>query len=86
MHPTAVIQLNKAIAYAYAVDKSVALLKMLEIEGLENYYIYPTAIGELYYEIGNMQKAREYYSKALRLTSSHQEQLLLKSKIQNCTE
>lgn len=85
IHPTAVIALNKAIAYAYAIDKSAALKEMLQITGLENYYIYPTAIGELYFELGELKQALKYYNLALKQTSSQQEQQLLQSKIQNCT-
>jgi RNA polymerase sigma-70 factor (ECF subfamily) len=84
MHPTPVIALNRTIAYAYAVDKSAALNEMLQIKGLENYYIYPTAIGELYYESGNLDQALKYYSLALKQTNSHQEQQLLQLKIQSC--
>ena len=86
MNPTQVVELNKTIAFAYAIDKSEALNKMLQIRGLENYYIYPTAIGELYFELGDLNQALKFYNLALKLTSSHQEQQLLMSKIQNCIQ
>ena len=84
LHPTPVIALNKAIAFAYAKDKRLALAEMLQIKGLDNYYIYPTAIGELYYELGNMAEAVKYYSLAQQQTNSYQEQQLLQTKIRNC--
>jgi RNA polymerase sigma-70 factor (ECF subfamily) len=86
LQPTPVIALNKAIASAYAHDKIHALEQLKQIKGLENYYLYHTSIGEVYYELGNRSAARKYYEAALRLTASKQEQQLLRSKIENCLQ
>ncbi|MFL5810420.1 MAG: RNA polymerase sigma factor [Flavisolibacter sp.] len=86
MNPTPIVCLNKAIAFAYARNKEEALYELLHIEGLENYYIYPTAIGELYFELGNSTEAIRYFQQALSLTSSKQERQLLQSKIRSCEE
>jgi RNA polymerase sigma factor (sigma-70 family) len=84
LQPNPVIAMNKAIASAYAMDKSRALNELLKIEGLEKYYLYHTSIGEIYYELRDLEKAKAFYEKALALTSSQQEQELLKSKIHKC--
>jgi len=84
LNPSPVVALNRAIASAYSGNKNSALEDILAIKGLENYYLYPTSIGELYYELGDKDKASEYYKAALYLTSSKQERQLLESKISNC--
>ena len=84
LQPTPIIAMNKAIASAYAISKENALNQLLEIKGLENYYLYHTSIGEIYYELKNTDKAKEFYETALRLTTSRCEQQLLMSKISNC--
>jgi RNA polymerase sigma factor (sigma-70 family) len=84
LQPNPIVALNKAIASAYAMDKTRALAELLKIEGLEKYYLYHTSIGEIYYELRDLEKAKACYEKALALTSSHREQELLKSKIHKC--
>ena len=84
IQPTPIIALNKAIACGYARNKENALEELKQITGLENYYLYYTSIGELYYELNNKEEAKKYYEKAMKLTTSRQEQQLLINKIQNC--
>jgi|SRR5688572_30216079 len=84
-HPTPIIALNKAIATAYAFDKDMALEELQQVKGLSNYYLYHTAIGEIYFEKGEKGKASIHYQKALSLTSSSAEQQLLLEKIAACT-
>jgi RNA polymerase sigma factor (sigma-70 family) len=84
VQPGPVIALNKAIASAYALNKEIALKQLLQIKGLESYYLYHTSIGEIYYELNNRPAARQCYERALSLTSSKQEQHLLQEKIRNC--
>ena len=83
-HPNPFIHLNKAIAASYAVSKESALQQLKAIDGLENYYLYHTAIGEVYFELAQMAVARMYYQKALTLTKSLAEQHLLQEKITAC--
>ena len=84
LHPNPVVALNKAIAAAYALDKETALAQMLNIKDLEDYYLYYTSIGELYFELNNKTEAKKYFQKALALTPSKQEQELLQSKLEKC--
>jgi RNA polymerase sigma factor (sigma-70 family) len=84
MQPAPIVALNKAIASAYAVSKEQALEQLLKIKGLEDYYLYHTSIGEIYFEMKNKAKAKQFYETALRLTQSHVEQQLLKKKIESC--
>jgi RNA polymerase sigma-70 factor (ECF subfamily) len=84
LQPVPIVALNKAIASAYAIDKQNALQQLLQIKGLENYYLYHTSLGEIYYELHDKEKAKTFYEKALRLTTSRQQQQLLINKINNC--
>jgi len=84
VQPVPIVALNKAIASAYAVSKEQALEQLLKIKGLEGYYLYHTSVGEIYFEMNNKKKAKQSYEIALQLTTSHQEQKLLKKKIDSC--
>jgi len=84
LQPAPIVALNKAIASAYAIGKQNALGQLLQIKGLENYYLYHTSIGEIYFELHQKRKAKEFYEKALHLTNSRAEQQLLMNKISNC--
>jgi RNA polymerase sigma factor (sigma-70 family) len=86
VQPTSVVALNKAIVSGYVYDKEYALQQLKQIKGLENYYLYYTSIGEVYYELNQATEAKKYYETALKLTTSRQEQQLLESKIQNCLQ
>lgn len=83
-HLTPFVALNKAIAASYAISKQEALLQLQEISGLEGYYLYHTAIGEIYFDLHYHDKAAYYYRKALTLTRSEAEQQLLQDKIKAC--
>jgi|SRR4030095_9558248 len=84
LQPVPIVALNKAIASAYAIGREKALEQLLQIKGLENYYLYHTSLGEIYYELHDKDKAKMFYENALRLTVSRQQQQLLISKINNC--
>jgi RNA polymerase sigma-70 factor (ECF subfamily) len=85
-HPTAFVFLNKAIAASYAIGKEEGLKQLEAITGLENYYLYHTAIGEIYFSLQQPALARQYFQKALSLTRSLAEQQLLQEKIQACAD
>jgi RNA polymerase sigma factor (sigma-70 family) len=86
VQPSPVVAMNKAIASAYAVGRQQALAELKAISGLENYYLYHTSIGEICYDLHDRAEAKKYFEKALQLTSSQQEQQLLKNKILSCLE
>lgn len=83
-HRTPFVALNKAIAASYAVSEQTALDELQQINGLENYYLYHTAVGEIYFRLHCKKEAIYYYQKALSLTKSTAEQQLLQEKIKAC--
>src|SRR5438105_3365145 len=84
IQPAPIVALNKAIACAYAISNQSALSQLLLIKGLDNYYLYHTSMGEIYFGLKERQKAKDHYEKALLLTASRPEQQLLINKINNC--
>lgn len=82
--PTSFIALNKAIAASYAIGKEKGLEELQHIKGLENYHLYHTAVGENLFEQGRKTEAKIQFEKALSLTASGSEQLLLRNKILAC--
>jgi len=86
IQPNPIVAMNKAIASAWAISKQKALEELWAIKGLENYYLYHTSIGEIYFEMQNKQEAKKFYETALQLTTSQQQQQLLKDKILHCLE
>jgi RNA polymerase sigma factor (sigma-70 family) len=83
-HATPFILLNKAIAASYAVSQLEALEQLKQIKGLQDYYLYHTAIGEVYMAMCRREEAEACYRKALLLTRSFVEQQLLQDKITSC--
>lgn len=83
--PGPVVAMNKAIASAYAISRENALKELLQIKGLEQYYLYYASAGEMYYELNKKQEAKKFFEKAYLLTSSLIEQQLLQKKINQCT-
>jgi RNA polymerase sigma factor (sigma-70 family) len=84
LQPNPVVAMNKAIASAYAISKEKALDELQQIRGLEKHHLYFASIGEIYFEMDQHALAKEYFEKALRLTSSQSEQQLLAQKIGLC--
>jgi RNA polymerase sigma factor (sigma-70 family) len=83
-HPTPFVLLNKAIAASYAVSSEEALKQLESLSGLENYYLYHTALGEVYFSLQQKMLAKAHYEKGLSLTRSAAEQQLLQEKIAAC--
>jgi RNA polymerase sigma-70 factor (ECF subfamily) len=80
-NPSPIIQLNRAIALAYAVSKQKAIEEIKQILPLQNHYLYNATLGDLYFETGQAALAKAYFEKAIELTYSPQEKELLKNKI-----
>jgi RNA polymerase sigma factor (sigma-70 family) len=84
VQPNPVVAMNKAIASAYAINKQTALEALQQIKGLEQHHLYYASIGEMYFDLGQKEKARSYFEKAFRLTSSQTEKQLLQEKMSSC--
>jgi RNA polymerase sigma factor (sigma-70 family) len=84
LQPNPVVAMNKAIASAYAINKQNALEELRQIKGLEEYYLYYAAIGEMHLELKDKETAKSYFEKAYSLTNSNTEKQFLQNKITHC--
>jgi RNA polymerase sigma factor (sigma-70 family) len=86
INPSPVTSLNRAIVISRVNGFREALQEMLEINGLDSYYLYHAALGEFYGKLGNTTKAYEHLNRALLLTGSNQEKQLIGERIKKLEE
>lgn len=84
LQPGPLVLMNRAIACLYAFGWEAAMKETEGIRGLEQHYLYPATLGEIFSAKGEMERAKNYYEQALALTSSIAEQQLLQQKISLC--
>ena len=84
LNPSAVVQLNRAIAVAQA-DGATAGSRALEaVKGMEGSHLYHAARGDLLRAMGRADEARAAYALAATLTRSPAESELLRRKQDAC--
>lgn len=79
--PGVVVELNKAIAIGYARSSAAGLQALKNISGMTEHYLYHSAMGDFYVDVGNIEEARTCYQQAISLTSSNTEKELLQRKL-----
>ena len=87
MHPTPVIELNRAVAVAmaYGPEKGLRLLDGLEASGkLEGYHYLPAARADLLRRAGRLQEAAAAYRQALTLAENAAEREFLERRLREC--
>jgi len=82
--PGPIVNLNKAIVIGYVESPQRGIEELTKIKGLEAHYLYQTAFGDFYRQLGETQRARSSYELALKLTSSNQEKKLIELKMATC--
>jgi len=84
--PTPVVRLNRSIVVAQLEGVHAAIDLILDIPGirvlLEQHYIYPAVLGDLYGRAGNCNEGRRLLQIASQLTSSLAEKRLLQEKLE----
>ncbi len=84
IHPSPVVALNRAIAIGEK-DGPLAGISAIEKipnpEKLQQYYLLPAALGEMYARLNETAKAMEYLNSAIHLTQSSAEKKLLQRKL-----
>jgi RNA polymerase sigma-70 factor, ECF subfamily len=84
IHPSPVVQLNRAVAIAMWDGPEAGLTHidaLLEHGELENYYLAHSARADLYRRLGRTAEARSSYEKALALTQQEPERQFLQARI-----
>ncbi|MEQ8880639.1 MAG: hypothetical protein RLQ12_13445, partial [Cyclobacteriaceae bacterium] len=71
-------------AAAYAIGFEHALKELNAISGLENHPAYLASLGEIYFELGELELAKVKFQSAVESTDSEPVKELFRSKIHNC--
>jgi len=84
IHPSPVVQLNRAVAVAMSDGPEIGLKlidALLEDGELANYYLAHSARADMYRRLGRTSEARSSYEKALALTQQEPERQFLQERI-----
>jgi RNA polymerase sigma-70 factor (ECF subfamily) len=84
IHPSPIVQLNRAVAVAECEGPEAGLAQIdavLEQGELANYYLAHSARADLYRRLGRTAEARSAYEKALSLTQQEPERQFLQERI-----
>lgn len=83
-YPSPITELNRAIVISQ-LNGSAAGIKAIEtisnLSSLKNYYLLPASLGELYWQMQQYDKAKQYFAEAIGLTQSAAEKKLLHFKM-----
>ncbi|AEE54281.1 putative RNA polymerase, sigma-24 subunit, ECF subfamily [Haliscomenobacter hydrossis DSM 1100] len=83
LNPSPIVALNRAIAKGYAEGPSAGIEALLKIEGLDQNYLYHTALGDFYSKNGKLDVAKLAYGQALQLATLPAEKKVIEQKIKN---
>ncbi|PWT95250.1 MAG: hypothetical protein C5B52_18200 [Bacteroidetes bacterium] len=84
MHPSPVIELNRAIAISelHGAESGIREIENIrDLPLLKNYYLLPATLGELCQRMNDNEQARKYFSQAMHLTNSPSEKKFLDGKL-----
>jgi RNA polymerase sigma-70 factor (ECF subfamily) len=84
VHPTPVVELNRAVAVAMAdgIERGLALVEELDHRGeLASYHLLPAARAELLRRLGRHAEAAGSYRRALALVSNETERRHLERRL-----
>jgi len=87
LKPSPVVELNRAIALAKAEGSEAGIEALERIEGdpaLARYYLLPAALGRLWLEAGDAERAARYYEEALTRPTSAPERRFLERQLTRC--
>jgi len=87
LKPSPVVELNRAIALAKAEGPAAGIEALERIEAdaaLARYYLLPAALGRLWLEAGDAERAARYYREALTRPTSAPERRFLERQLAHC--
>jgi RNA polymerase sigma-70 factor, ECF subfamily len=87
LKPSPVVELNRAIALAMAEGPVTGITALERIESdpaLTRYYLLPAALGRLWIEAGDPERAARYYEEALTRPTSAPERRFLERQLARC--
>jgi len=87
LKPSPVVELNRAIALAMAKGPAAGIAAIERVESdpaLSRYYLLPAALGRLWREAGDVERAARYYEEALARPCSEPERRFLERQLTRC--
>lgn len=80
-----VVALNRCLVIGEVEGYDKAISALLELKGMEENCHYNASLGEMYMKTGKKDEAKNYFEKALTLTTSNAEKELMTRKINSCS-
>jgi predicted RNA polymerase sigma factor len=85
--PSPIVELNRAVAYAYAFgpEEGLALVDQLVDEpALKDYHLLPSVRGDFLLKLGRKDEARQEFERAAGMTRNEREQRFLRERAAAC--
>jgi RNA polymerase sigma factor (sigma-70 family) len=86
MTPSAVVEVNRAVAVAMAQDPTAGLALLHRIEGVEEYYPYHAARADLLRQTNEREAAADAYERAIALCGNSAERAYLQRRLDEMTQ
>jgi RNA polymerase sigma factor (sigma-70 family) len=89
VHPSPVVELNRAVAVAMADGPAAALPiveRLADAPALQRYHLLPTVRGDLLFKLGRRDEAARQFEHAATLTQNAREQRLLLDRARACAQ
>jgi RNA polymerase sigma factor (sigma-70 family) len=86
--PSPVVELNRAVALAFAYGPEAGLELVDQLVGLaslKSYHLLPSVRGDLLFKLGRLEEARVEFTRAADLTRNERERTLLLARARACT-
>jgi RNA polymerase sigma-70 factor (ECF subfamily) len=81
MHPSPVVEVNRAVALAMAENPRAGLNLLHQIEGMEDYYPYHVALADLLWRTNQREAAADAYERAIALCGNSAEKAYLQRRL-----
>ncbi len=81
-----IVALNRCLVIGEIEGYDAAIRELEQMRGLEENFFYHASLGEMYLKNENKKEAKKFFEKALSLTASQAEKLLMENKIKVCDE
>jgi RNA polymerase sigma-70 factor, ECF subfamily len=81
MHPSPVVEVNRAVAIAMAENPNAGLKLLLQIEGMDDYYPYHVALADLLRRTNQREAAADAYEQAIALCGNSAEKAYLQRRL-----
>lgn len=86
--PSPVVELNRAVALAFAYGPEVGLEladQLVALPSLKTYHLLPSVRGDLLFKLGRLEEARMEFTRAADLTRNERERVLLLGRARACS-